>query len=88
MPDRVRSGGSLTLFGCAHNATQVDMSNEHEEKPQSSPRTPGTGQEKQCRICYDSDESDPSLGRLFKPCLCAGTISVSTLGQVARRLHC
>ena len=55
------------------------MPNEHQEKPQSSPRT--TQQEKQCRICYDSDESDPSLGRLFKPCLCAGTISVSTLGQ-------
>ncbi|KAI9461844.1 hypothetical protein HD554DRAFT_1503575 [Boletus coccyginus] len=52
------------------------MSNERQEKPQSSPRTSGTGQqEKQCRICYDSDEADPSLGRLFKPCLCAGTIS-------------
>jgi hypothetical protein len=52
------------------------MPNEHQEKPQSSPRSTSSGQqEKQCRICYDSDESDPSLGRLFKPCLCAGTIS-------------
>ncbi|KAF9229207.1 hypothetical protein BS17DRAFT_798810 [Gyrodon lividus] len=32
-------------------------------------------QEKQCRICFDGDEADPSSGRLFKPCLCTGTIS-------------
>lgn len=63
------------------------MSNDHQQKSQSSPRTFGTGQqEKQCRICYDGDESDPSLGRLFKPCLCAGSISVSRLGQASRRL--
>lgn len=54
------------------------MSGQHHSSPETQPEKPQP--EKQCRICYDSDESDPSLGRLFKPCLCAGTISVS-LGQ-------
>lgn len=32
---------------------------------------------KQCRICLDGE--DPELGRLIRPCLCKGTISVSEL---------
>jgi hypothetical protein len=32
--------------------------------------------EKQCRICFGAD-NDPELGRLIRPCLCKGTISVS-----------
>lgn len=60
----------------------MEPPHDHQRKPQSSSKTFGPGQqEKQCRICYDSDESDPSLGRLFKPCLCAGSICVSTLCQ-------
>lgn len=31
--------------------------------------------EKQCRICFDGE--DESLGRLIRPCLCRGSISVS-----------
>lgn len=59
----------------------MSLSSQHHDKTHSFPGTAGTGQpEKQCRICYDGDESDLSLGRLFKPCLCAGTISVSSLG--------
>ncbi|KAG9314300.1 hypothetical protein JVU11DRAFT_5089 [Chiua virens] len=58
------------------------MDNEHPERPEASPEPPRPAQQdKQCRICYDNEESDPSLGRLFKPCLCAGTISVSGLGR-------
>ena len=30
----------------------------------------------QCRICLDGP--DPDLGRLIRPCLCSGTVSVST----------
>lgn len=32
-------------------------------------------EEKQCRICLDGE--DPDLGRLIRPCLCKGSISVS-----------
>ena len=31
-------------------------------------------EEKQCRICLDGP--DPELGRLIKPCLCKGSMSV------------
>lgn len=34
-----------------------------------------TEQEKQCRICFDGE--DESLGKLIRPCLCRGSISVS-----------
>jgi len=34
-------------------------------------------QEKQCRICLDGVEAEPELGRLIRPCLCKGSISVS-----------
>ena len=32
---------------------------------------------KQCRICLDGE--DPALGRLIRPCLCKGSISVRRL---------
>jgi E3 ubiquitin-protein ligase DOA10 len=31
-------------------------------------------QERQCRICFDGEDS--SLGRLIRPCLCKGSITV------------
>lgn len=33
-------------------------------------------QEKQCRICLDGGEAERELGRLIRPCLCKGSISV------------
>ena len=33
--------------------------------------------ERQCRICLDGP--DPELGRLIRPCLCRGSISVRVL---------
>lgn len=38
----------------------------------------GTGTEdaKQCRICFEGE--DPQLGRLIRPCLCKGSISVGS----------
>ena len=36
-----------------------------------------TDQEKQCRICLDGVEVERELGRLIRPCLCKGSISVS-----------
>ena len=33
--------------------------------------------EKQCRICLQVDGEDPDLGRLIRPCLCKGSMSVS-----------
>jgi E3 ubiquitin-protein ligase DOA10 len=33
-------------------------------------------QEKQCRICLDGMEAENELGRLIRPCLCKGSISV------------
>jgi len=35
-------------------------------------------EEKQCRICLDGPESEQELGRLIRPCLCKGSISVSS----------
>ena len=49
---------------------------EHEAPPPPppGPQEPAAG-EKQCRICLDGD--DPELGRLIRPCLCKGSVSVS-----------
>jgi hypothetical protein len=33
--------------------------------------------EKQCRICFDGANVEPEMGRLIRPCLCKGSISVS-----------
>lgn len=33
-------------------------------------------QEKQCRICLDGLDAERELGRLIRPCLCKGSISV------------
>lgn len=41
---------------------------------------PPSQQEKQCRICLDGEDSE--LGRLIRPCLCKGSISVSMLARV------
>lgn len=34
-------------------------------------------EEKQCRICLDGPDAEYELGRLIRPCLCRGSISVS-----------
>jgi hypothetical protein len=33
-------------------------------------------EEKQCRICLDGQNAEEELGRLIRPCLCKGSISV------------
>lgn len=33
-------------------------------------------EEKQCRICLDGSEAEHEMGRLIRPCLCKGSISV------------
>ncbi len=33
--------------------------------------------ERQCRICLDGADAERELGRLIRPCLCKGSISVS-----------
>lgn len=42
-----------------------------------------TAEEKQCRICFDGPA--PELGRLIRPCLCKGSISV---GLFVYERHC
>lgn len=62
----------------ATNCTEISVAD-----PMSAAR-----EEKQCRICFEGD--DPELGRLIRPCLCKGTISVSVLHDsqgCLRRLH-
>lgn len=50
-----------------------------------------TDQEKQCRICLDGVEAERELGRLIRPCLCKGSISVRLEARpseiVAPNLH-
>ncbi|KAK0478232.1 hypothetical protein IW261DRAFT_1565214 [Armillaria novae-zelandiae] len=46
--------------------------------------------ERQCRICLDGADAERELGRLIRPCLCKGSISVSpALEKLAprRRVH-
>jgi hypothetical protein len=35
--------------------------------------------ERQCRICFSGQEEEASLGRLISPCLCSGSMRVSSL---------
>jgi len=42
-------------------------------------------QQPQCRICLDGP--DPELGRLIRPCLCSGTVSVSTATSPFPTIH-
>lgn len=41
----------------------------------AAPDSADQSEEKQCRICLDGE--DPELGRLIRPCLCKGSVSVS-----------
>lgn len=34
--------------------------------------------EKQCRICFSGPEEEDALGRLISPCMCTGSMRVST----------
>jgi hypothetical protein len=65
------------------DARPAEKEHEHEPTPArepspSSSRAPSSPptpiDEKQCRICYDGPS--PTLGRLIRPCLCRGSISV------------
>lgn len=47
-------------------------------RPQSGTSTP-SGDERQCRICFGGWEDEGELGRLISPCLCAGSMRVSTV---------
>ncbi|KAH7883514.1 hypothetical protein F5I97DRAFT_1958341 [Phlebopus sp. FC_14] len=46
-----------------------------QQSPRENSEASSDHSEKQCRICFEGDEADPSQGRLFKPCLCTGSIS-------------
>jgi hypothetical protein len=53
------------------------------------PETPRPVEEKQCRICLDGP--DDTLGRLIRPCLCKGSMTVgnaSISGVVDPHLYC
>jgi E3 ubiquitin-protein ligase DOA10 len=39
---------------------------------------PDEREQKQCRICLDGTNAESELGRLIRPCLCKGSIRVST----------
>lgn len=53
------------------------MSSHQRKQPAAAADTDEQEQEQhpQCRICLDGP--DPDLGRLIRPCLCSGTVSVS-----------
>lgn len=42
------------------------------------------GEERQCRICLDGVDAEPELGRLIRPCLCRGSISVCPIYMTDR----
>lgn len=51
------------------------MANEPEPDPSHNDTPPEPAAERQCRICLDGE--DPELGKLIRPCLCKGSVSVS-----------
>lgn len=55
----------------------IGMQQPEDSQPQEKhdPTSDGSQQEKTCRICYDGENE--TQGRLIKPCLCTGSISVS-----------
>lgn len=57
---------------------EVRMSSHQRKQPAAAADTDEQEQQQQpqCRICLDGP--DPDLGRLIRPCLCSGTVSVST----------
>jgi E3 ubiquitin-protein ligase DOA10 len=44
-----------------------------------------TPDERQCRICLDGE--DQELGRLIRPCLCKGSVSVSSISTSLRAME-
>ena len=55
----------------AHTDDTQHASDEAEDSPQ-------------CRICLDGE--DPELGRLIRPCLCKGSVSVSRVCSQSEKI--
>jgi hypothetical protein len=51
-------------------------------KHQPMPEPSDDSTEKQCRICLDGLAAEGELGRLIRPCLCKGSISVSSKPRI------
>lgn len=59
----------------SHSTTDY-TSDEPPPKPNAAEPQEELREEKQCRICLDGVEAESELGRLIRPCLCKGSISV------------
>lgn len=65
-----------------YNAAVVEQPNmEHHRTSLTLTTTMSDEEQKQCRICLDGVDAEEELGRLIRPCLCRGTISV-TMGLI------
>ena len=73
---RVVAGTPSTVRWDKPFPVTTSMSDSKNTDPPPSP------QEKQCRICLDGE--DPELGRLIRPCLCKGSISVSIVLRLVK----
>lgn len=81
-----RRGGRPLLyipFSCLaprilQNILLLDMSSDNEPSAADNASHVDAEPEttKQCRICFDGEDSVPELGRLIRPCLCKGSMSV------------
>jgi RING-variant domain len=73
----------------AHTCSRNRMSSHQRKQPAAAADTDEQEQEQeqqpQCRICLDGP--DPDLGRLIRPCLCSGTVSVSTAKRLFFPTH-
>jgi len=54
-------------------ASPLRESGESDPEPEDQPED-----ERQCRICFSGREEEETLGRLISPCLCTGSVRVST----------
>ena len=82
-PPTWRSPPLYIPFSCPapyilQNVLLLDMSSD--DKPSMAENVSHTDAEseptRQCRICFDGEDSVPELGRLIRPCLCKGSMSV------------
>ena len=64
-----------------NNETDTSQQNENMTNERSNiAAEENENEEKMCRLCFDGAESNPLKGRLFRPCLCSGTMKYIHIG--------
>jgi hypothetical protein len=84
---QMREEYDRAMHGRKERQSQEATEQEDEELIDGRMELYGEGSEqrdKQCRICLGGEEDEPELGRLISPCMCDGSMRVSTYWNTAR----